>query len=214
MRGYKMVIHAKFQPFPLINGRELSLGAALYSLLKTGRFELFLGWLPPKMGGRVGGVNVARKTWPLWVWGWDWGWSQDRGWGGRAVRESSQRQRSVTIGKLNIEKLNEFEHWKIEQIWTLNKLNKVEHWTNWTNLNSWTWRREGLWGLWMGHFHSVQVSLTHFRTQFFRPMQCCNRLGDALGRFLSTCSFQKSPWKVRSEVWSRSCGHSKLSQNL
>ena len=57
-----MVIHAKFQPFPLINGRELSLGAALYSLLKTGRFERFLGWLPPKMGGRVGGVNVARKT--------------------------------------------------------------------------------------------------------------------------------------------------------
>ena len=53
----------------------------------------------------------------------------------RALRESSQRQLSVAIGKLNIENLNNLEHWTIEQIWTLNKLNKLEHWTNWTNLN-------------------------------------------------------------------------------
>ena len=31
----------------------------------------------------------------------------------------------------------------------------------WTHLLG----REGLWGLWLGHFHSVQVSLTHFCTQ-------------------------------------------------
>ena len=52
----------KDQNFKNSNERDPSTRAALYSLLKTGRFELFLGWLPPKMGGRVGGVNVARKT--------------------------------------------------------------------------------------------------------------------------------------------------------
>ena len=48
---------------------------------------------------------------------------------------------------------------------------------------------------------------------FFRPLQCLNGLGDALGGLCSACSVQKSPWKVKSEVWIRSYGHLKISQN-
>ena len=81
---------------------------------------------------------------------------------GRTLRESSQRQLSVTIGKLNIENLNKFEHWT--NLNKLNKLNKFEHWTNWTNLN--TEQIEQIWTV--EHWKSLLPSL--FRKYFFPSM--------------------------------------------
>lgn len=75
--------------------------------------------------------------------------------------------------------------------------------------------REGLWGLRLSNFHSVQERVTDFSTQFpERFSGLCSASKGLVPLDLYTCSFQKSPWKVRSDVWIRSCGHLKISQNL
>ena len=48
---------------------------------------------------------------------------------------------------------------------------------------------------------------------FFRPLQCWNMFGDALRALLSSCSFRKSPWKVKLEVSFKSYVHPKTCQN-